>query len=230
MSKIVVIHQPDFIPYLGFFHRLLYADEFVILDDVQFIKRGWQHRDKIKTPKGDIWVSLQIKKAPTNTNINEIELAMDKKAKNKLLCQILENYRKSKYFKEIEPFVENFILSDETNLAKFNINIIKRLIKIFDINVDIIIASSLNHKYKGNEMNADILQKRSATHYLSGIGAKNYFDPIPFNKANVKVIWQNFFHPTYPQLYGEFIPYLSSIDLLFNCGIEKSKEILRSIK
>ena len=74
----------------------------------------------------------------------------------------------------------------------------------------------------------DILQKVRADKYLSGVGAKAYFDPAPFAAAGIEVTWQDFKHPVYPQLYGDFIPYLSSIDLLFNCGIKKSHEILRS--
>ena len=231
MKKTVVIHQPDFMPYLGFFHRLLYADLFVILDDVQFLKSGWHHRDQIKVPYGSkkIWITLSTMKAPTNTNINQIILSMDDKAKRKLLNQIIENYRKSDFFKEIEPLVTKMIMNKEKNLSLYNIDIIKELIYIFDIDINIIIASSLYHEGKGNDMNVDILKKVNATHYLSGIGAKNYHDDEPFERTNIKVIWQDFQHPIYTQLHGDFIPYLSSIDLLFNCGIKKSREILRNI-
>ncbi|MFW3341630.1 WbqC family protein [Aliarcobacter butzleri] len=231
MKKTVVIHQPDFLPYLGFFHRLLYADLFVILDDVQFIKSGWHNRDQIKVPYGSkkIWITLSVHKTKTDTNINQVTISMDSKGKQKFLNQIIENYRKSKYFKEIEPLISRIILNEENNLSLYNINIIKELIKIFDIDIEIIIASTLNHVGKANDMNVDILKKVKATHYLSGVGAKDYHDDVPFEKENIEVIWQDFKHPVYPQLYGEFIPYLSSIDLLFNCGIEKSREILRSI-
>lgn len=231
MKKIAVIHQPDFMPYLGFFHRLLYADVFVILDDVQFSKSGWHHRDQIKVPYGNkkIWITLNVMNAPTNTKINEIVLSMDDKAKRKLLNQIIVNYRKANFFMEIEPLVTKMIMNQERNLSLYNIAIIKKLISIFNIDIEIIIASNLNHQGKGNDMNVDILKKINATHYLSGIGAKNYHDDKPFQEANIEVFWQEFTHPSYPQLYGEFIPFLSCIDLLFNCGIKKSQEILRSI-
>lgn len=231
MKKTVVIHQPDFLPYLGFFHRLLYADLFVILDDVQFSKTGWHHRDQIKVPHGDkkIWLTLPIKKAPTETNINDTILAMGIKEKQKLLNKIIANYRKAAYFKEIEPFIKDMILNQDNNLSEYNINIINKLLKLFDINIPIILGSKLAHKGKGNEMNVDILKKVEATHYLSGIGAKDYHDNSVFQKANIKVIWQKFKHPIYPQLHGEFISYLSCIDLLFNCGIKESRNILRSI-
>jgi hypothetical protein len=92
-----------------------------------------------------------------------------------------------------------------------------------------IVSSKFNLNSKSNQLLVDLLKRAGATHYLSGIGAKDYHDDKPFEEANIKVVWQDFKHPVYPQLHGEFIPYLSSIDLLFNCGIKKSREILRSI-
>ena len=89
-------------------------------------------------------------------------------------------------------------------------------------------ASSLNPEGKKNELLIDILKKVSAETYLSGVGAKAYMDEKLFENEGIKVIWQNFKHPVYNQLYGNFIPYLSSIDLLFNCGIEESRKTLRS--
>ena len=118
-------------------------------------------------------------------------------------------------------------MNDENNLAKYNIFIIEKLMVLFDIKVPILLASTIKYGGKGNSMNIDILNKVGASHYLSGVGAKDYHEDKPFNDANIQVIWQNFTHPVYKQLHGDFIPYLSSIDLLFNCGIERSREILR---
>jgi hypothetical protein len=228
MNKIVVIHQPDFIPYLGFFHRLLYADIFIILDDVQFLRRGWHHRDIIKTKDGRKWITLGIKKTDQDTKINEIYLN-DEKWKKQHLSIIEQNYKKASYFKEIFPFIENLYKQDYEKMIDMNLASIKILLELFDINIDIHFSSSYKINTKSNQLLSDLLKKVDATHYLSGIGAKDYFDPSPFEKAHIKIIWQEFKHPIYSQLHGEFIPYLSSIDLLFNCGIKKSREILRSI-
>jgi len=229
MKKTVVIHQPDFFPYIGFFQRLLYADLFVILDDVQFLKRGWQHRDKIKVSYKDksTWITLKIKKAPTDTKINKTTLAMEEKDKHKLLNQILLNYKEAPYYCEIAPIIKKLIMYNETNLAKFNINIIKTLISIFDINIDIIKSSDIKYSGTKNRLNASIAKEVKATNYLSGLGAKEYFEETPFKENNINVLWQKFKHPIYPQLHGDFIPNLSCIDLLFNCGIENSKNIIR---
>lgn len=228
MNKIVVIHQPDFIPYIGFFHRLLYSDIFIILDDVQFLRRGWHHRDMIKTKDGKKWLNLGIKKTPQNTKINEIYLNNENWKMQHL--QILEqSYKKAPFFKEIFPFIENLYSQEYEKMIDINLAFIKTLLELFDINIDIHFSSNYEINSKSNELLSDLLKRVDANQYLSGIGAKDYFDTIPFDEANIKVIWQEFKHPIYPQLHGEFIPYLSSIDLFFNCGIKKSREILRSI-
>ena len=105
MRKVVVIHQPDFMPYLGFFHRLLYADEFVILDNVQFLRRGWHHRDKIKTDSGEKWFTVGVKKASQNTLIKDIILN-EENWKEQHVNLIKNNYKKSKFFTEIFPYRE----------------------------------------------------------------------------------------------------------------------------
>jgi hypothetical protein len=229
MNKTVVIHQPDFLPYLGFFHRLLHADVFVILDNVQFLREGWQHRDKIKTYNGVKWHNLKITKAPLGTFINDIILVNNYKWINDNLNQIKESYRKAEFFDEIYPYIEKLYLENFTKMIDLNLLSIKILMELFDIEIKIEYSSKYNITTKSNDLVVDILKEVDATHYLSGVGAKDYFEKEPFHNANIEVIWQEFNHPIYPQLHGEFIPYLSSIDLLFNCGIEKSREILRGI-
>lgn len=228
MKKTIVIHQPDFIPYLGFFHRLLYADVFVILDNVQFLRRGWHHRDMIKTKDGEKWVTLGVKKAPQNTPINEIVLNHEK-WKEQHLNLFTQNYRKAPFYEEIFPYIVDLYAKEYENMIDINLDSINMLIKLFDIKIDISFASEYRITTKANELLVDIVKSVKGTQYLSGIGAKDYYDEQPFREANIKVIWQDFEHPTYEQLHGEFIPYLSSIDLLFNCGIEESRKILRSI-
>lgn len=232
MKKIVVIHQPDFLSYIGFFHRLLYADLYVVLDDVQFVKgtsRSWMNRDKIKTPNGEKWLTVNVKKASRHTNINQILLNDTINWKKQNLNLLKENYKNTKYFNEIFPYLEKLYKSNCTNLSDFNMNSIYMLLKLFNIKIDIEYSSNLNTIKTKSERLVEILTQVNATQYLSGVGAKDYHIDKPFDDANIEILWQDFKHPNYPQLYGEFIPYLSSIDMLFNCGIEKSREILREI-
>jgi len=227
MKKTVVIHQPDFLPYLGFFHRLLSADKFVILDDVQFLRRGWHHRDKIKSQNGETWLTVGLKKTSQNSKINEMQLNNESWRENHLNL-ISQNYKKAIYFDEIYPYLHDLYLGTYTALIDFNVAGIKMLMKLFSINIGLSYSSEHSLISKSNQLLVDILTNENSTHYLSGTGAQDYFEEKPFIEKDIKVIWQEFTHPIYPQLYGGFIPNLSSIDLLFNCGIIQSRKVLRS--
>jgi hypothetical protein len=227
--KTVVIHQPDFLPYLGFFDKFLKSNIWIIFDNVQFLNnsKSWHNRDKIKTLRGEKWITVSVKKCPQKTPINEVLLA-DTAWKIDSLNLLKENYRKAAYFDEIFPFLEELYAFKCDTMLQFNLKSIYMLMQLFSIKIEIEFASNLKPVGKSNALLLDLLKKVDADKYLSGAGAKVYFDPAPFAEAGIDVEWQNFKHPTYTQLYGDFIPYLSSIDLLFNCGIEKSREILRS--
>lgn len=231
MSRTVVIHQPDFLPYLGFFHRFLLADLWVVLDDVQFLAGGsksWHNRDKIKTPHGERWLTVGVKKVPTETMINEVFLAEDDWEK-KNLSLLRENYRKAPFFDEVFPCVQKLYSHDCIKLVDFNIRSIEMLMEMFDIKIETVFASTLKVVGKKTERLVNICKKVEATTYLTGVGSRDYLQEPLFESEGIKVIWQDFKHPVYPQLHGEFMHYLSSIDLLFNCGIEKSRENLRSL-
>lgn len=229
--KTVVIHQPDFLPYLGFFHRLLHADYFVLLDHVQFVTNGsrsWTHRDKIKTAQGERWLTVGIKKIALGTPINEVLLA-DTDWRQSNLNLLRENYRNAPYFSAIFPEIEQLYAMSAERLVDFNVASIKLLMKWFDISIPLAYSSQMEVTGKKNELLVDILTKVSATHYLSGVGARSYFEPAPFITADITVQWQDFNHPVYPQQFGEFIPYLSSLDLFFNCGIDYTRQILKDL-
>src|SRR3989338_4724207 len=231
MSKTVVIHQPDFLPYLGFFHRFLLADLWVVLDDAQFLTGGsksWHNRDKIKTPQGERWLTVGVKKTPLDTMINEAFLADDGWEK-KNLNLLAENYRKAPFFNEVFPAVERLYAHDCVKLIDFNMRSIEMLMEMLDIRIKTIFATTLKALGKKTERLVDICKKVEATTYLTGVGSRDYLQESLFETEGMKVVWQDFKHPVYPQLHGEFVPYLSGVDILFNCGIKKSREIIRSL-
>lgn len=231
MRRVAVIHQPDFLPYLGFFHRLLHADVFVILDHVQFVSssRGWTHRDKIKTPRGAQWVTIAVEKGPRDTPINEMRLSKEVDWRQGNMNLLAENYRQAPFYREVIPHIESLYASKDERLVDFCLRSIGLLMELFGIQIETALSSSLSAAGSKNELLVDILKKMGATTYLSGVGARAYLNPDLFAKSGIEVLWQQFQHPIYPQLHGEFMPNLSSIDLLFNCGVEESRRILRSI-
>lgn len=231
MKRTVVIHQPDFAPYLGFFHRFLHADLYIALDHVQFVtntSRSWTHRDKIKTAKGEKWLTLGVKKPPLGTPIREVMLAEDSRWIADNLALLKENYRKAPGSQDVMPIVEALYATPCTSLVDFNLHWLHRLTDLLDLRIPFVRSSELSPEGSKNELLIDLLRKVEATHYLSGTGARDYMRPELFSAAGIEVVWQNFEHPTYPQLQGEFIPYLSILDALFNCGIGGTQALLRS--
>lgn len=230
IKKSVVIHQPDFMPHLGFFDRLIQADLFISLDHVQFVhntSRSWMNRDKIKTAKGPAWLTVSVKKAPRNTSINNIYLAETSwRADN--LNLLRDNYRKAPGFKEIMPEIERLYTMPFKLLRDFNMASIQMLMTMLNISIPWNWSSSLDPKGSKNELVVDLLKKVSATHYISGVGALAYFNRKLFTDAGIEVIWQNYKHPEYTQQHGPFIPGLSTLDLLLNHGRTKAREILRT--
>lgn len=229
-DKIVVIHQPDFMPYLGFFDRLLKADIYVILDNVQYVRnssRAWTARDKIKTEKGEKWFKVGTQKTILDTSINNVLLSQQNNWREDHLNLLKENYRKAKYFEEIFPYIQNLYEYKCKRLMDFNLKSIDMLLGLFDIQIEMVTASNMEASGKNNELVINIIKELGCHRYLSGVGARDYYIPELYEEAGIEVIWQEFNHPIYPQQFGEFIPYLSSIDLLFNCGIEHSRKILR---
>lgn len=231
MSTTVVIHQPDFLPWLGFFHRLVRADLYVALDHVQFVSgtsRSWTHRDRIKTVGGPRWLSLSVRKAALGTPINEMLLAPDDAWREANLNLVRESYRAAPHFAEVFPKLEALYGARHERLVDMTLASIDLLCELLDVRIERKRSSAMAPQGASNEMLVDLLVKCGARRYLSGQGARAYFDPAPYARAGIEVDWQAFAHPVYPQLHGAFVPMLSAIDMLFNCGTQRSRQLLRT--
>lgn len=231
MNKTVVIHQPDFLPYLGFFQRFLHADLFVALDHVQFVqhtKSAWTHRDKIRSAKGEVWLSLSVKKCPLGTPIKDVELSVNRPWKEANLNLLRENYRGAPFFEPVFERLEHVYKIPFGRMAEFNLALMDLVCEWLGIKIPRIESSALKPAGNKSEMVANIVAIVGGTHYLSGVGARDYHDQAPFDRRGIEVIWQDFRHPIYPQRFAGFIPYLSAIDALFNCGPQATADMLRS--
>lgn len=227
-EKTAVIHQPDFLPHLGFFHRLLRTDIFIILDHVFLSKSGWVHRDKIKTPQGEQWITIPVKKTGLQPLICEAEIDYNPHY-GKIQKLLHAHYSHAPFFKEIYPPLREVLERRQTRLVDLNLGLLNLALNWFDIRIEKIeFSSTLGIATRKSQMNADLVAAAGGTVYLSGPGAKAYHEDAPFSRAGLTVAWQDFHHPVYQQQHGSFIPYLSCIDLFFNCGIDNSQKILRS--
>lgn len=222
----VCIHQPDFVPYLGFFHRLLLSDQFILLDDAQFIKGGWQNRDQIKSRSGPVWLTLSIvRKFPQV--INEVRLADGEQWIENNLNLIRDCYAKARCFDEIYPRIELAYRRGHERMVDLNLAMLELAFDYFDINMPVTYASDYALKTKSTQRLVELVGLFGGSTYLTGTGSRDYLDESLFQQAGIRVEWQRFKHPVYPQLYGDFQPMLSCLDVLFNCGRE-SAAILRS--
>lgn len=217
----ISIQQPEHFPWLGFIHKVMSADEFVLLDNVQFEKNYFQNRNKIRTSNGLQWLTVPIKKHSLDILIKDTRISYDFDWQKDYLKALEFNYQKAKYFANYYPKIENIILKNYELLADLNYKLIKLILKSFDINTKIVKMSELNLPSKmedGSEKCLEICKELSANIYLSGPFGKNYLDISMFKEENIKVEFHEFNHPVYRQVYEPFIPNMSSVDLLFNYG------------
>jgi len=228
-NNIVAIHQPDFLPYFGFFKKMYLADAFIYLDSVQISRGGWTNRDKIKTRQGAQWIKVNIKKANLHEKIKNVKISYEYDWQSKSLNLIYENYKLSRHFDEIYPIVKKIFSFSPEYLIDFNLRALSILRELLGIKNKIFFSSDFNTTKTKNDLLVELLKKVKANTYLSGQGAKNYIDEKIFLENDFKVMYNNFDPPIYDQQYKKimFIEDLSIIDYLFNSGIEEVKNCLK---
>jgi len=218
---IIAIHQPQYIPWIGYFHKLDQSDVFVLLDNVQYKKNEWQNRNRIKTSHGWQWLTVPMNHRFPQM-ISEVRINNRVRWRQKHLHAVQTNYGKATFFKDYFPVLQEIWSQKWELLSPLNIHIIKRMAELLGIDTKLYVASDLgkDFAFEPNRRLIEICNHFGAEVYLSGQGGKGYLDMELFGKEGIEVLIQEINHPNYQQLYGEFQPNLSIIDLLFNCGSE----------
>ncbi len=216
-------HQPNYLPYLGFFEKIASADAFLIVDTVQFVKRGpfgWMHRNRIRTANGWQWLSLPVKThGKFHQRICDAGLDEHLPWRRKHLRSISMAYARSSHFAHHSDFFEEIYAREWDRLSPLCEELIRYLIASFGIQTEIHKLSDMNVPGKGAEMIVNFCRELGADSYLSGMHGRDYLDPAVFAEAGIRLIFQEYQHPVYRQCQGgDFIPGLSAIDLLFNAG------------
>jgi hypothetical protein len=229
---IVSIHQPNFLPWLGFWNKIARSDIFIIMDNVQFPKTGagcWTNRVKIIVNGEPKWITVPIIRRYNGFKlIKEIEIDNTINWRLKILKTIEYNYKKCPFFEEEWETIKNLINYKSNYLCEFNINAINFLIKYLELDkCKVIRGSSLNCSGKATDLLVSMVKAVGGNCYLYGSGALDYQENYKFEKNGIKLIYQNFNHPTYPQLSKSFIMGLSFIDALFNIGRKKLSKLLK---
>ena len=213
-------HQPNYLPWLGFFDKMLRCDVFIIADNVQFERQGFQNRNRIKTSHGVKWLTVPIKHVGRNQLISEVEIANQAEPKwaERHWLTLKYNYSQAPYWKEFSGFFEETYSKKWNMLIDLNMHLIKGLMDFFKIKKPLVMASSLGVSGKGGEQIIAQCKKLGADTHLSGAGGRNYLNLKRFEEEGIKVVFQDFRHPVYQQLHGEFVPNLSAVDYLFCAG------------
>jgi len=227
----VMISQPTFLPWLGYFNMIRQVDKFVILDDVEFNYQSWQHRNNFKTPNGLELFTLPVINGKKKGLIKNIKIDNSQFIKKKFIKFIYSNYNKSEYFKKLENNFINMInvAFSKNDLLNFNIEIIKWCINFLNLKTELVLSSQLNLPSEKIEKIIDICKNLHADEYLSAVGSKNYINGHEdiFKNSNIKLMFHNYEHPRYKQLFGSFCDYACILDLIFNEG-DNSLEIIKS--
>ncbi|OEU68374.1 MAG: hypothetical protein BBJ57_10440 [Desulfobacterales bacterium PC51MH44] len=224
---IVSANQPYFFPFPGFFYKAYLSDIFVVLDNVQF-PRGttWITRNRFKNDQGTLWMTVPVKKKGLGLqNIDAVRILHDGRWAKKHLASLKSAYSKDPYYGDHLNFLERLFASRYEKLIDLNLEIIRYLMRHLQIDTKIILLSELGIQAKGDQLLIEICRRMGAARFLTQSAAGKYLDADRFGEAGIQLM--DFKPPAlvYPQLWGSFIPNLSALDLVFNCG-PKAHDIL----
>jgi hypothetical protein len=228
MSKVVGILQPGYLPWLGFFDQLARVDLFVLYDDVQFEKGSWRNRNRIKTAQGLQWLCVPVlTKGKDFPLVKDIRINPNEFWNTKHVKALTQNYAKAKYFEAYAPGLFALLEQNWERLQDLNLAIITWLAAQLGITTEMVLSSRLGIPGASTDRLIRILQHLGGDVFYEGAAGKNYIQPAEFSKNGIKLVFQEYAHPVYDQLYGDFASHLSVVDLLFNCGT-KSLDIILS--
>lgn len=222
-------HQPEYLPYIGFFYKITKADKFVLVDHVQYLEKSFQNCNRVRTAPGSegfTWLTVPvISRGRRYQKINEVEIDNSTAWAKKHWQTIYLNYKKALFFNEHENFFEKLYLKKWDKLVNLTEAIIYYLVEQLGIKTPLVKSSNYDFKEKRNDLLIEMCKILKADTYLSGQGAKSYVNEEKFKDNGLKHVFSDFHHPAYQQKFKPFVPNLSVIDLLFNCGKESIKII-----
>ena len=230
MKKVAIL-QSNYIPWKGYFDMIAYVDEFILYDDMQYTRRDWRNRNKIKTPNGLKWLTVPVKvKGRYHQKIKDTEIDGSEWAMEHWNSLML-NYRRAPHFKEILSWLEPLYRAESyTHISQLNRRFIEAICNY--LGVKTVISNSWDYTLcEGKtERLVDMCVQAGGTEYISGPAAKGYIDESIFTGTGINLTWFDYSgYPEYPQLWGEFTHEVTILDLLFNCG-KKAPFFMRYVR
>lgn len=232
--RVVTCHQPTYLPWAGLFHKLALADCFVVMDAADYSARNWINRNRIKGPHGSFWLTVPVSRADCASR-RLMDTAMRAAPPSEAAgwqrrhWRSLEGaYAHAPYWSRYAGLFEELYLGPTwTRLADFNLVLLRRLAEVLGIDTEFVLASEIGWQGRKSRLILDHCRRTVGSVYVSGVNGRDYLIEPEFRDAGISVVYQNYRGPVYPQQWGEFVPDLSVVDLLFNVG-PRSGELLLS--
>ena len=224
----VTIHQPQYLPWLGYLDKIDQAELFVMLDNVQFKKQEWQNRNRIRTAAGWQWMTVPVLQR-FGQRVNEVRINTHVRWQATQLRAIEMHYARAPFCKSYLTALHELLQRPWDRLADLNLMVLRWLLDAFGIKTPIRLASEMVLREEATDRLIDICRLVGATRYLAGAGGGDYLDTGRFAQSGVRLEIQDFKHPEYRQCYKPFVPALSALDLLLNCGPD-ARAVLRSTR
>jgi hypothetical protein len=227
----VVILQPSYIPWRGYFDQIRRAGLFIFYDDVQYDKHGWRNRNQIKTGQGKQWLTIPVhsKGVTQGIAIKDVRIDWSKPWARNHLKALTISYNKAPYFASFAPWLDSVYNRHDEFLADFTIKLTIELARQVGIGHTRFMRSSEIPGIDGQKTDRliQILKHVGATHYISGPSASDYIEKEKFDSAGITLEYMEYGYPEYPQLYPPYDPFVSILDLLFMTGEEASKYLVQ---
>lgn len=227
---ILTAHQPMFMPWLGLFDKIARADTFCIFDDVPFERHGFGNRNKIKTASGELWLTVPVHLDDHLAKpAHQVRICNDHNWRRKHLRSIELAYQKAPHFERYMGTMRTIYSEDWDYLSGLNRTLLDWFLRECGLSVQVVTAAEQGFSGSKSDLVLDMCVKLGADEYIFGAMGRDYADVAAFNRAGIKVTFQDYQHPVYPQLYGEFLPNMSVLDLLMNCGPDSANILKASI-
>ncbi len=234
LPHVISGHQPGYLPWLGLFHKMSLADQFIVMDDAQYLHKDWQNRNRILTTQGPLWLTVPVlHKEATGLPIREVRIDTSLKGTNKdwqlkHYQSIKQNYSRAPFWSTYAPFLEELYLKQTWEwLIDPCLTFLYQIMKETKIEPELIMSSQCNFTRKKSDLILEHCERFSADIIALGAMGEDYLTTDDFINRGIFVHFQHYQHPVYPQKGPEFVSHLSILDLLMNCGPE-SGNILKS--
>jgi len=216
----IACHQPAYLPWPGFFYKVMRADILVLLDSVQFPRgTSWVSRNRIKTPRGQMWLTVPVKRKGRGLQkVKEVEVFNERAWARRHVESLIHAYKRSPFFEDHVGFLEGVYRESWDLLVDLNTSLLRYFLSRVEIDSVLKFSSELRIESKGTPLLVEICKKLNADVYTTIGTSRTHLDERLFQKSGIKVDYYNYRCPRYPQLWGEFIPNLSVVDMIFNCG------------